>query len=377
MGRQAMAHLVAIVRGAHDAIVSKTLDGTITSWNPGAEQMFGYSEQEALGQPIALIVPPDRIAEEDDILARLKAGDRVDHLETERVRKDGGHIPVSLTVSPVMDAAGRVVGASKIVRDISGRKELEQARKQVEEARREADHRKDDFLAMLGHELRNPLAAIAAAAAVLSTAAHTPDPSGRPLEIIRRQTELLNRLVGDLVDVTRITAGKFAMDVAPLDLSDATEACVTTLRAAGRLEKHRLDLHADHIWIYGDRARVEQIITNLLTNAIKYTPDGGVITLRVERADDQAVLRVKDNGMGIPSDLLPRVFDLFSQGAPPAGRRPEGLGVGLTLVHQLVELHGGRIDAHSDGPDRGSEFVVRFPNVRPSTPPVPQPDSLR
>jgi signal transduction histidine kinase len=234
-------------------------------------------------------------------------------------------------------------------------------RRRGEEALREADRRKDAFLAMLGHELRNPLAVIASAASVLSTAAQTLVPSGRPLEIIRRQTELLHRLVGDLVDVTRISAGKIVVDMTPLDLAESADACVTTLISARRMDKHLVDLKGDHVWINGDGARVEQIITNLLTNAIKFTPDGGTITVRVEAVGGEALLRVKDDGMGIPPRVLPRVFDLFAQGDPPAGRRPEGLGVGLTLVRQLVELHGGRVEARSDGVGRGSEFVVRFP----------------
>jgi PAS domain S-box-containing protein len=219
-GREAMARLGAIVRSAHDAIISKTLDGTITSWNSAAERMLGYAAAEAIGRSIRMIVPPDRLAEEDEILRRLRLGESIDHIETERLHKDGRRIPISLTLSPVRDANGRVVGASKIARDIS-------ERKQAEEELRQAHRQKDEFLAMLAHELRNPLGTIMGAASALLRYGDRPDLARRSVEIIDRQARQLARLVEDLLDLTRLASGKIVLHRAPLDLAAATEACIT------------------------------------------------------------------------------------------------------------------------------------------------------
>jgi PAS domain S-box-containing protein len=236
-------------------------------------------------------------------------------------------------------------------------------RKRAEEALRESDRRKDEFLAMISHELRNPLFAIANATSVLDALA-TPDPiSARARTMIRRQTEQLTRIVNDLLDIARLNAGKMVLQSTRLDLAALVEKCVAGLAANHLFDRHVHQVRVVPAMVHGDSARLEQILTNLLTNAVKYTPPGGAVTIGVETIDGDAVLRVRDTGVGIAPDLLPRVFDLFVQSERGLDRRDGGMGIGLAIVRQLVEAHGGHAAAHSDGPDRGTEIVIRLPLV--------------
>jgi len=364
----AQGRLAAIVADSEDAIVSKTLDGVITSWNRAAEDLFGYPAAEAIGQPITLIVPADRRAEEEDVLARLRRGEAVRHFETVRVRKDGTHVDVSLTISPVRNRRGKVVGASKIARDISERRRLEEERRQLVAGARAAlaeaqagNRARDEFLALLGHELRNPLGAMANSAQVLGLGGVPPERADRARQILVRQVHHLTRLVEDLLDVGRVTAGKLVLDRRPLELADAVERSLSALAAAGKTDRHELVVEMEPVWLDADEVRVEQIIGNLVENAVKYTPARGRIRVSVRRVEGDAVLRVQDDGIGMSPDLLARVFDLFVQGERTLERGPGGLGIGLTLVRRLVELHGGTVEAASEGAGRGSTFTVRLP----------------
>jgi PAS domain S-box-containing protein len=533
--------LAAIIQASDDAIISKTLDGIITSWNAGAERIFGYTAAEAVGQRIDLIIPADRLEEERDILARLRRGERIDHFETVRRRKDGALRDMSLTISPIADAHGAIVGASKIGRDITERKRTERrlaadqealariyevgrrcvcagddfpecldailaaavwiagadkgtlqlydeasgalqltahvgfdapfttffaavdrdevascgvalaagervivedvatspifagqpalkvllgagvravqstplvssggtilgmmsthfghphrpserdcrlldllarqaadyiARRRAEDQReallisaeraREAAERanraKDEFLAMLGHELRNPLSAVrnAVAAATLDETSR-----GRALEIARRQTDQLGRIVDDLLDVARITRGRVPLRKKRVALADVLERTVEGARALMDERGHSITLRlpAEPIHMEADAARLEQAVANLLANAAKYTDPGGSVTVSGERDGEDAVIRVRDNGIGIAPDVLPGVFDLFAQGERSLDRAQGGLGIGLTLVRRIVELHGGTVVATSAGIGRGAEFVIRM-----------------
>jgi signal transduction histidine kinase len=226
---------------------------------------------------------------------------------------------------------------------------------------------KDQFLAMLAHELRNPLAAVAAAVGVLDRLGGPDDAGARSRHVIRRQTQHLKRLVDDLLDVARLTTGKIALSLEPLDLADVVRACVVTLADARRLDRHQLDLDVEPVLVSADLTRIEQVTVNLLDNAVKHTPSGGTIAVRVRRERDEAVLTVRDTGRGIAPELLPRVFDLFTQGASGLDRAHGGLGVGLTLVRAVVEQHGGRVEARSHGSGRGSEFTVRVPVLSTAT----------
>jgi len=363
----ARAWLAAIVESSDDAIVSKNLDGIITSWNRGAERVFGYTAEEAIGRSITMLIPEDRPDEEPGILARVRRGERVDHYETVRRRKDGTLIDVSLTVSPILDQRGRVIGASKIARDVTERRRAEEQRAHLLEiaqrAREEAEassRAKDEFLAMLGHELRNPLSAVRSAivAAMLDDRTRA-----RALQIARRQTDQLARIVDDLLEVARITRGRIPLRKARVDLADVLRRTVDAARAAMDERGHvlTLTLPPEPLELVADSARLEQAVANLLANAAKYTDPGGFVALSAERDGGDAVIRVKDNGIGIAAEVLPRVFDLFSQGPRALDRAHGGLGIGLTLVRRIVDLHGGSVAAASPGPGRGAEFTIRLP----------------
>ena len=366
---ESLAHLAAIVGSSDDAIIGKSLDGIVTSWNASAERIFGYRAAEMVGQSIRRIIPPERRTDFETILETIRRGDRVEHFETERVRKDGRHIQVSVTVSPIRDAEGRITGASKIARDVTERKRFEAEREQLlaltQRACAEAEAAsslKDEFLATLSHELRNPLSAVRSA--VVSARL---DPRGREraLDIACRQAEQLSRLVDDLLDVSRITQARVRLNKQTVLLRDLIVRAVETTRFLVEERGHtlRVEPPSEPVAVEGDPVRLEQIIVNLLTNAAKYTPPGGNIEVFAERAGAEAVVRVRDDGGGIAPDVLPRIFDLFVQGQTTSARSPGGLGIGLTVVRSLVTLHGGRVQARSEGLGKGAEFVVTLPCV--------------
>ncbi len=339
------ARLAAIVESSDDAIVGKTLDGIITSWNDGAERIFGYTAEEMIGEPISCLAPPDRRDDLPRILSAVRRGERVDHFETERVRKDGRRIHVSVTVSPIRDADGRIIGASKVARDVTERRRAEEA--------------KDEFLAMLGHELRNPLAAVqsAIAAACLDESRRQ-----RALDIARRQASQLRRLVDDLLDVTRVTRGKIALRKERLHLATVVGRAMEVARTQIEERGHTVSVSLPpEITVDADAGRLEQVLVNLLINAAKYTPPGGRIEVIAEALGEEMVLSVRDNGIGISAEILPHVFDLFAQASSGLDRAQGGLGLGLALVRRLVELHGGHVEARSGGCGHGAEFLVRLP----------------
>jgi signal transduction histidine kinase len=244
---------------------------------------------------------------------------------------------------------------------VSERKRAEAVATEAAATAESANRAKDEFLAMLGHELRNPLGAIASAVRVLERVANDADRAGTARAIIARQVDRLARMVDDLLDVTRVTTGKIALQRRPVDLADGVSACLAALNAAKRLEGYELQVEAEPIWVDADPARLEQIVMNLLLNALKYTPPGGRIRVVTRAERDQGVLRVEDTGIGISPELLPRIFDLFVQGHREPDRAQGGMGVGLTLVRRLTDLHGGQVDVASDGSGRGSVFTVRLP----------------
>jgi PAS domain S-box-containing protein len=352
----AQARLAAIVESSHDAIVSKTLDGIILSWNSGAERLFGYTADEAVGRPITMIIPPDRLGEEREILRRIRRGDWIDHFETVRVAKSGRKLDISLTVSPIRDSAGRIVAASKVARDISDRK-------RSEESLREIDRRKDEFLATLAHELRNPLAPIRNAVQILQTQGSLGPALEWARDVIDRQSRQLSRLVDDLLDVSRITRGKLELRKARVELREVLHVAIETSRPLIDASGHEfvVTMPPEPVYLDGDTTRLAQVVANLLNNAAKYTDRGGRIELSAERHGSDAVISVHDTGIGIAPDVLPRVFDRFTQAERSLARAQGGLGVGLTLVRQLVAMHGGSVEAHSEGLGRGSTFTVRLP----------------
>lgn len=491
------SRLAAIVESSDDAIISKTLDGMIVTWNEGATRTFGFSPEEAIGRPITILIPPDRLDEEPAILARLRQGERIDHFETVRRRKDGTLIDISLTVSPVRNAAGEIVGASKIARDISQQKRAEEALRlsgqrfrlmadsapvfiwisdqakariwfnkgwlnftgrpidkeqgfgwtqnvheddlahclqtygegfdtrkpfrseyrirradgqarwiieqasplfegpggsfsgyigscvditeskqlqaereetlKAERAAREEAERvgrlKDEFLATVSHELRTPLNAILGWATLLRRLDPKSDDHVRGLETIERNARVQGQIIADLLDMSRIISGKVQLDVQPIDLDEVINAALDAVRLSIEAKKLRLrvTLDARAGKLRGDPGRLQQVFWNLLTNAVKFTPSGGRIDVVMERVNSHVEVSVEDSGMGIKTEFLAFVFDRFRQADSSTTRRHGGLGLGLSIVKHLVELHGGSVRVKSGGEGQGSTFVVALP----------------
>jgi PAS domain S-box-containing protein len=369
---EAALRLAAIVNSSDDAIVSKTLEGIITSWNPAAERMFGWSAGEAVGKPITLIIPDDRLDEEKAALARLRRGESIEHYETMRMRKDGVLIPISLTVSPIRDLSGTIIGASKIARDISERRHIEDERAralaQEQAARADAERAsqvKDEFLATLSHELRTPLTSIMGWVRMLRQRSLDAGATDRALEIVDRNTQALTRLVEDILDISSITMGRFRLESVPVDVATVVRAAIDAVRHAATAKNIQLDIRLDPGIrpVLGDAGRLQQVVWNLLANAVKFTPDNGHIELGLGSVGSYAELRVRDNGQGIAPEFAPRLFDRFTQHDASTTRQHGGLGMGLAIVRHLVELHGGTVRAESPGPGRGATFIVRLPQV--------------
>jgi len=366
----ARARLAAIVDSSDDVIVSKTLDGTITSWNPAAERLFGWTAAEAIGQSIMLIVPDDRRPEEEGVLARIRGGQRVDHFETVRRAKDGRLIDVSITVSPIKDVSGRIVGASKVGRDISERRRIEEQRARLlgreQEARRQAEglnRAKDELLTTVSHELRTPLNSILGWARLIQSGNLDDSGHEQAINAIVRNAMVQTRLVEDLLDMSRIAAGRMRLDFESMELNAAVEAAVETVRPAARAKNIALAATLDATLgsIEGAPDRLQQVVWNLLMNAVKFTPPGGRVDISTRRKSGAVDIVVSDTGRGIVADLLPHVFEPFLQGDDSRRDTKSGLGLGLALVRRLVELHGGTVGADSPGTDRGATFTVTLP----------------
>ena len=482
--------LSAIIESAEDAIISKTLDGIITSWNKGAERIFGYTADEIIGKPVLILIPEEHLDEEPAILARLRAGERIEHYETVRVRKDGTQIDISLTVSPIRGPKGEIVGASKIAREIS---EQRQARRALEDATErlrlameasrlgdwswdaqtdvvtmsetaanifgippgpyltwtdmrallheedregakvavenalaehidydveyrvahqngsevwvlakgrgiyadngtvvgmlgfvqditkrksaevenerlyrqaeESGRLKEEFLATISHELRTPLSAILGWARMLRLGQLSEEHTAKALDTIERNARAQAQLIDDLLDVSRIMTGKLRMDVRPSDPNAFIDAAVEAVRPAADAKGVRVQKVVDTgtFSIPGDPVRLQQVVWNLLSNAIKFTPRGGRVQIRSERVNSHLEIVVSDTGQGISADFLPHVFDRFRQADQKTSRQHGGMGLGLAIVRHLVELHGGTVNASSDGEGKGATFVVSLP----------------
>ena len=541
-----LSHFAAVIEYSDDAIITKTLNGVISSWNPGAQRLFGYTAAEAIGKPVTMLIPDNHLDEEPGILARLRRGERIDHYETIRRRKDGELINVSLTVSPIKDGTGRIIGASKIERDITRQKRSEElireqahvlalldttgktiasqldlqnvlqtvtdtatqltgakfgaffyniisdqgeafllytlsgapreafekfglprntaifnptftgkgvvrspditkdprygkmaphhgmpkghlpvrsylavpvisrsgdvmgglffghpdpdrfteraeqlvvgvaaqatvamdnarlyeaaqreiaSRERAEAALRETDQRKDEFLATLAHELRNPLAPIRQATIISMSPGASDEQKLWSHEVITRQVRHMSLLLDDLLDISRITRGMLELRTEMADLAEVVEAAIETSRPVidAKLHSLQLDLPAEPTQFAADPLGLAQVVSNLLTNAAKYTDPRGTIQIRATADDHNVEISVTDSGVGLTQDALSAVFTMFSQVRSTQDRSEGGLGIGLALSKGVVELHGGTIEAHSAGPGKGSEFIVRLP----------------
>jgi two-component system, OmpR family, sensor histidine kinase VicK len=336
------ARLAAIVDSAEMAIIGKRLDGTITNWNRAAEDLYGYSADEAIGRHISLIVPTDELDQLADIMSRLARGERIEHLETRRQRKDGKIVEVSVSISPIRGGDGEMIGASAIARDIS--------------ERRAAERMQRDFLAMVSHELRNPLAAVKALTQLMQRRGVFNE---RAAEGIVAQANHLDRLVGDLLDVARLDVGRLELDLDELDLVELAARNVEQVQAQAETRTVKLEAPGRALIGSFDRDRIDQIFQNLLLNAIKYAPTGDIVITVDALNGSQARVCVADTGPGInPEDQL-RLFERFYRAETTAGGA-KGFGIGLYVVRMLVEAHGGRIWVESR-PGEGSRFIFTLP----------------
>jgi PAS domain S-box-containing protein len=364
--RQRERELADFVENAAEGLHRVGPDGTILWANKAELALLGYQWEDYVGQHIASFHADRPVIE--DIMRRLQAGETL-HDQPARLRcKDGSvrHVVIS---SNACIENGALRYTRCFTRDATERHLLEEARRQREAlvAELSDSHRaKDEFLAMLGHELRNPLAPISAAAQLLTLANADPQHLRQAASVIARQVGHMKGLIDDLLDVARVTRGLIVLAPRPLDLRDAVAEAVEQAapRIAARRHRLALDLPPDAAMISGDRKRVVQVVANIVANAAKFTPDGGAIEIRLAADAQDMVLTVADNGIGMESGLAPRVFDLFVQGRRTPDRTQGGLGIGLALARSLVQSHGGTIAAWSDGPGSGSRFTVRLPRLR-------------
>ena len=350
-----------------DAVVVTDAQGRVTLLNPVAQVLTGWGG-EALGEPLEtvfrIVNEATRDTAENPVSKVIRLGTTVGLTNhTVLIAKDGTELPIDDSGAPIRDARGRIVGVVLVFRDITERRSSERVTE-------DADRRKDEFLAMLAHELRNPLAPIRNAAHTLALLGTGDDRVRWVAGVVERQVGLMTRLVDDLLDVSRITSGKITLQLATVSVAAVLAQAVEAARppAESRGQTLEVDVSADVGWVDGDPARLAQAVGNLLDNAIKYTEDGGRLQLRARAEADEVVIVVEDSGIGIDPAVLPHVFDLFIQADRSLERRQGGLGLGLTLVHRLVEMHGGRVEAASAGPGLGSAFTIRLPRLAVEAP---------
>jgi len=372
--REAEERMRSVVNHVIDGIITIDERGLVESFNPAAEKTFGYPAVEVVGRNVSMLMPEPHHSGHDGYLANYLRTHQSKIIgigrEVEGVRSDGSIFPMELAVSE-FNLAGRRYFTG-IIRDITERKRLErELHKRVAELD-ETGHRKDEFLAMLAHELRNPLAAINTAMQ-LSTMSGIQEQINWSMEVINRQVKHLTRLIDDLLDVSRITRGKVELRKEKIDAYPVINGALEAIRPLIKQRNHELivSLQAG-LRLDADPTRLEQILVNLLANAAKYTESGGTIWFTAGHEGNDIVIKVRDTGIGIPPEKLPQMFELFAQGDRSLARSEGGLGIGLTLVRSLAEMHGGSVTATSEGPGKGSEFMVRLPAVAARAEEIPR-----
>jgi PAS domain S-box-containing protein len=365
--------LAAIVESSDDGIISTTLDGTIVSWNPGAERIYGYSAQDVIGQPVQQLLPPDRKNEEIQIIEQLKYGRSVEHYETVRLHKSGKPINVSLTVSPIKNAVGEVIGISKIARDTTTRMQAEEqlrvSNERISLANAElarAARLKDEFLAGMSHELRTPLNAILGLSEALleEIFGELTEEQREHLTTIEQSGRHLLELINDILDLSKVESGKMELDIKSVSVRELCESSLSFVKQQAHHKRIKLDCHIDSglIDVEVDERRLRQVLVNLLSNAVKFTPDGGCVQLQA-RADsfhETVELSVTDSGIGIAPENIGKLFQPFVQLDSSLSRRYAGTGLGLALVRRIAELHGGSVRLESQE-GKGSRFTVTLP----------------
>lgn len=360
---ESAARFKSVVDHVPDGIITFRENGTIDSFNTAAEELFGYRSTEVVGQNLALL-----FADPSYELGR----------EVEGKRKDGTVFPLETAVNTFRLADSEL--STAILRDITDRKRTEEELRRIAADLSEANRRKDAFLATLAHELRNPLAPVRNAVELMRLTGPNEDTLQKGREVIERQVTHLTRLIDDLLDVSRITRNKLELRLERVQLSEIIFGAVETSTPVIDAKDHRLSVNIpkEPVWIYGDAIRLSQVFMNLLTNAAKYTPVRGRIGLTATLEANQVVVVVKDDGIGIAPEAQPHLFEMFFQAHGMADSPQSGLGIGLSLVRHLIELHGGTVTVHSEGRDKGSEFTVRLPLAgEEPTAPVDEPQKIR
>jgi PAS domain S-box-containing protein len=343
------AKLAAIVETSDDAIISKTVESVVTSWNTSAERIFGYTAEEMIGQKIYKIIPADRQDEEPRILARLKTGERVDHFETKRLTKDGRLLDVSLTISPVKDTRGNIIGLSKIARDITERKQEEQ--------------RKNDFIGMVSHELKTPLTSMAAIVQLAHGKLKNSEDKflSSAMENANRQVKRMTNMISGFLNVSRLEAGHLPLEKRHFDLDQLIGEILKDTRLT--VSSHSFSLEeCDHITVDADPDKISLVISNLISNAVKYSPKGRRIHVRCKVAGEAVVVSVKDEGMGIKPGDIGRIFERYYRVTTNHTRHISGFGVGLYLSAEIINQHGGKIWVESES-GKGSTFYFSLPRV--------------
>lgn len=339
--------LAAIVESSNDAIVGKTLDGMITDWNKAAERLFGYTEQEAIGRNITLIIPPELHQEEEEIIQKLRQGIRIQHFETVRVRKDGKYVEVSLSISPIQDSRGKIIGAAKIARDITERKELER--------------RKDEFISIASHELKTPMTSIKGFTQLLFRRFQQRDDkeSLRFLARMDNQLTKLTKLVSDLLDLSKMQQGYVEYRKEPFELDLLVQEIIENVQ--GTSQTHHLVLeNPARVYVYADRDRIGQVLMNLLTNAIKFSERADKVLVKVLSDGPNAVVRVQDYGQGIDEANYEKIFERFYQVSESETKHYAGLGIGLYISREIIKRHQGRLWVESRKGE-GSTFSFSLP----------------
>jgi two-component system sensor histidine kinase VicK len=360
-----VAEMAAIVDSSNDAIIGKDLKGVITTWNRGAEHVYGYAAEEVIGKSVSLLLPSDRPDEVRQMIAEMLAnGARTDHFETHRIRKDGRVIDVSLTVSPIRDSDGKIVGASSVGRDVTEHNAMVASLTASELRSVMAVSRaKDEMVSLVSHELRTPLASLLGFTELLYARDFTVEQQKEYLGVMLREGRRLTDLINDVLHIQRLEAGHQELNPAPADL-DAL--ILRAVAAAGEDPQRMIEVRVSKMLplVMIDTDAILQVLGNFLSNARKYSPDGGAILVTTKLADGQVQIEVHDHGLGLPADALPRVFDTFYRVASGDRRLIKGTGLGLAINRRIVEAHGGEVAAYSDGPGRGSRFRFTLPVVQ-------------
>ena len=354
------ALLAAIIDSSDDAIVSKTLDGIITSWNKSAENMFGFTAEEVINKHISIIIPESRLDEETHIINKIRSGERISHFETVRKRKDGSDINISLTVSPVATSMGKIIGASKIARDITERVEIERQKEMITEKLRELNGYKDEFMAMASHELKTPVTVARATLEVLDMSIEDSNLTALLKKAIG-QLDKLTRLIGDLLNVSKVQSGKLEMNKATYNYVSSIDEALRNLQLTNQSREIFFHAGVNEVMVNGDAERIEQVIINLVLNAIKYSTGNMAINVTISREHDEVITSVQDHGIGIPAADIEKVFERFFRGGGVAATF-SGLGIGLYVAREIIQRHGGKIWIKSTV-GKGSTFYFSLPVI--------------